>query len=242
VGETVGEIFALILSEPPPSVRQYRADVPEGLGGVIARCLERRLERRVQDVGELAMKLVAFGLPGGKGSLERILRWRTAHEAAPACGGTQTAIAPGVAPTETGPPWLRSGSSDPPLRRGIRWPILALIVGAAGAVAGMGAYGVFGRATMADAPAAAAFAPVSPAAGTRPLTSATENPATVALVPAPAAPEAPIGGQSDARQSIVQRAGPPATTARPTRRVSRPMATHPPAAPTTPTDNEKDLY
>jgi serine/threonine-protein kinase len=73
-GETLGETFARILTDAAPTVKQFRPDVPDGFSAVVAQCLERRVEMRIQNVGELASKLLPYGLPDAAGSVERILR------------------------------------------------------------------------------------------------------------------------------------------------------------------------
>jgi serine/threonine-protein kinase len=122
-GETLGETFARILTDAAPTVKQFRPDVPDGFSAVVAQCLERRLEVRVQSIGELASKLMPYGRADAAESVERILR---------ICGLAQTplnelgrldprpALVPGGgAPLsvrrnefrglETGTPWQRSG-------------------------------------------------------------------------------------------------------------------------------------
>jgi eukaryotic-like serine/threonine-protein kinase len=246
-GETVGEVLALILSEPPPSARQYRPDVPEGVAAIIGRCLDRHVERRIQSVGELAAQLVPFGPPSARGSLERILRWRSQTEAASSRGQassraqTQTAIASG-APAETGPPWLRSGSSEPPTRRAGRWPAVALIAGGAAAAGGVGVYALFGRTAPSDVHGAVAPS-VSPGVAMRSAPMPTETPASAVLA-APPTPTEPVRtGPADAGLSRLPETLSTATSVPPARRVLRPAPTRPAAAPsTTPTNNEKDLY
>jgi eukaryotic-like serine/threonine-protein kinase len=124
-GETMGETFARILSESAPPIRRRRPEVPEGLAAVVARCLERDVERRVQTVGHLAVLLAPFAPRHAALSVERIARIAgtpalgalAAAEAAPN-PDTMTALPssgdsgeayrgrPGV---DTSPAWLRSG-------------------------------------------------------------------------------------------------------------------------------------
>jgi serine/threonine-protein kinase len=71
-GETMTELCARIIQDPPPSVRTRRPDVPAALEHVIWRCLAKDPSGRYIDVGALASDLALFASPAGKASLERI--------------------------------------------------------------------------------------------------------------------------------------------------------------------------
>jgi serine/threonine-protein kinase len=62
--------FSDLLNAPIPSVCQARHEVPEVLGRIIARCLERDLEQRYPDAGSLREDLRAFLAPLGAPPLE----------------------------------------------------------------------------------------------------------------------------------------------------------------------------
>jgi serine/threonine protein kinase len=72
-GESTADLCAKIIRDPPPSLRDARADAPEGLGYAIARCLEKAPERRFGNVAELASSLVEYGSPEARASLTQIL-------------------------------------------------------------------------------------------------------------------------------------------------------------------------
>jgi eukaryotic-like serine/threonine-protein kinase len=61
-GESIPELCLKAISDPPEPI--LRSDVPDGLRAVIARCLEKDLAARYQDVAELATALAPFGGPG----------------------------------------------------------------------------------------------------------------------------------------------------------------------------------
>lgn len=61
--DTVGQHFAMILSETPTPLRDLRADAPTELEQVIECCLEKQPADRFQDVAQLADALAAFGAP-----------------------------------------------------------------------------------------------------------------------------------------------------------------------------------
>ncbi len=73
VGETLMEIYDAMLAGPKP-LRVVRAEVPEVLEQVIARCLRRKVSERWNHVGELAAALAPFGPSEAWGSVERIKR------------------------------------------------------------------------------------------------------------------------------------------------------------------------
>jgi serine/threonine-protein kinase len=63
-GETLGEVLAKVIADPPLPLRDARPEVPEGLAQLIGRCLERDPARRVQSVAELAAALRSFAGSG----------------------------------------------------------------------------------------------------------------------------------------------------------------------------------
>lgn len=140
-GAGVGETLARIVSEQPPSVRQYRPDLPEGLALVIAQCLERRLERRFQSVAELALKLCPYGPKDAASCVERVLRLSGAP-AGRAQAGREALHRPSDG-TALGGPWHGSGSTPGPITPAARAArVLGLLavgsLGVAGAVYALG--------------------------------------------------------------------------------------------------------
>ncbi len=59
-GESIGEVFASILQEPPPSLRSLRPELPEALGSLVLRCLEKEVSARFQTASEMAEALAPF--------------------------------------------------------------------------------------------------------------------------------------------------------------------------------------
>ncbi len=114
VGETMGDTLARIVSEDPPPVGNHRSDVPPELAAVVAQCLARRVDARIQSVAQLAERLVPFADGEALLSVKRILRL------AGTPGGTIAAplslLSPqnaSTGPSPTGQAWLRSGASVP---------------------------------------------------------------------------------------------------------------------------------
>jgi len=71
-GSNVGEVLARILSEPPPSLRTARPDVPAELDHVVLRAMEREPEKRFADLNEFRDAL----LPFATGKVEVASPWR----------------------------------------------------------------------------------------------------------------------------------------------------------------------
>jgi eukaryotic-like serine/threonine-protein kinase len=74
VGETFADICIRIASRPPTPLHELRPDVPDGLGAVILRCLEKDRAARYANVAEMARALVRFGPERGRVSYDRITR------------------------------------------------------------------------------------------------------------------------------------------------------------------------
>jgi serine/threonine-protein kinase len=72
-GESVMEIASRVLQGEPTSLRMRRPDLPRELCDVVMRCLEKDLERRYANVGQLARALAPFA-PRSAMSVERISR------------------------------------------------------------------------------------------------------------------------------------------------------------------------
>ena len=53
-------LLAAVVSDPLPSIREKRPDVPPELEAVIAKCLEKNPDNRYQTVAELADALAPF--------------------------------------------------------------------------------------------------------------------------------------------------------------------------------------
>jgi serine/threonine protein kinase len=71
-GESMPQLCAMIASEDPPLPSTLRPDVPIALEHAILRCLEKKPERRFQNVGELARAIVDFAPERARGAVARI--------------------------------------------------------------------------------------------------------------------------------------------------------------------------
>jgi tRNA A-37 threonylcarbamoyl transferase component Bud32 len=157
-GETLGDTFARIISENPMPIRQRRRDVPEGLAAVVMKCMERDIDRRIQTVGDLAIKLAPFAPPDAAAAAERIARVSAAEAgtlAARESAASDTMTAPAFSPRaaaeprrgpqalDTGPAWLTSGPVEPTFQRASSRAVriaAAVVIGVAVLSAAFGIY------------------------------------------------------------------------------------------------------
>ena len=185
--DTMTALCAMILQDPPTSLRLVRPDVPPGLETAILGALEKDRNRRYPNMAAFAFAVARYGTQGAAVSADRIGRILGAREGAgvPAVGAgagtvpgheTMTAV-PEIGPTP--PPMSRSVARA--VGAGSRAPWVALGVLAGLAVIGVAAAVAIHRST--DVPAAAAS--VSPAAPA-------PSPPPAALAPSPP-PAAPVG-------------------------------------------------
>jgi serine/threonine-protein kinase len=72
--DTLPEVCARIMAEPPATLGSIKPELPPALDGVIMRCLEKDPMRRFPDVASLAQALAPFGPPEARGAAERIAR------------------------------------------------------------------------------------------------------------------------------------------------------------------------
>lgn len=59
-GESLGEVLSAVITLTPKSIRAVRPEVPEALERAVFRALEKPVERRFQNIGELSAALVEF--------------------------------------------------------------------------------------------------------------------------------------------------------------------------------------
>jgi eukaryotic-like serine/threonine-protein kinase len=188
-GETAGDVFVKISTEPP---RPFPFPLP-GLDAVILRCLEKDPERRYRDIAELAAALLPFAGAGGRARAEAVARI-TGRELPMPVAGVPVASSPHAAVTTLG---LGAGQSQALATRPRRsLTIAAVAIVIVGAVATGGYLKLAPRST--DAPAAASTGP----AAALPVVPVASPPAGVAASPpggsaassesvAPVAPVAP---------------------------------------------------
>jgi len=72
-GDTQAEVCVKIVTEPPPPVRDFRPDVPEGLQAVILACLEKDRKKRYRNIAEMAVAMLPFGPRQSKATVEKVI-------------------------------------------------------------------------------------------------------------------------------------------------------------------------
>jgi eukaryotic-like serine/threonine-protein kinase len=75
-------LLIAICADPLVPLRQQRSELSEALDAVVARCLEKRKEKRIQTVAELALALTPLAPKSAAASLDRISRHEAARRAA----------------------------------------------------------------------------------------------------------------------------------------------------------------
>jgi serine/threonine-protein kinase len=109
VAESITELTAAILTEPPRPIAQLRSDVPPKLVRAIEQCLEKESKRRFSSVAEVAAALQSFAPPDTRELADRIARIASGKRAA---GNPAGASGPGALPGSTTASWSeRSGAS-----------------------------------------------------------------------------------------------------------------------------------
>jgi serine/threonine protein kinase len=89
-GDTALSMLAAIVSDPTPSVREKRPDLPVGLEAVISKCLQKKPEDRYQNVGELAQALASYAPDSSRASILRISRVMRSFAYSSPPGGLET--------------------------------------------------------------------------------------------------------------------------------------------------------
>ena len=72
-GDTQAEVCVKIVTEPPPPVRDFRPDIPEGLQAAILTCLAKDRKNRYRNVAEMAVALLPFGPRQAKATVEKVV-------------------------------------------------------------------------------------------------------------------------------------------------------------------------
>lgn len=68
------EVAIKVATQPPPSLRDLRSEVPAGLESVVFTCLEKDRQRRYRNVAEVAKALAHFAPKRARALVERIVR------------------------------------------------------------------------------------------------------------------------------------------------------------------------
>jgi serine/threonine protein kinase len=261
VGDVPLEVLTAAASDPMPSLREIRKDVPLELEAVIRKCLEKKADDRYQTVADFAEALRPFAPVESRRSISRIagiLRTSLAPAQDPGSTTLKSSTLPSphdTAETEAAPasPLPSSdarerdkdtqmdwGKSQSGTRRSRRTLVLALGGLASLVAVGLGLHGVGSRAEVVPPPpperahAAQASIPAQPTA-TVPV-ALTPPPAPTVTAPAPSAAPAASVSATPTPVAKVATAQPPAGKLR------SPAAVKPrPGVPAAPGDDEDPL-
>jgi eukaryotic-like serine/threonine-protein kinase len=183
MGDSLPEIIAMIVSDPPLSMRLRRPEVSVQLEAVVKRCLEKDPDARFANVAELARALQPFAPERSAISIERVTRIVAGRQEISlppgSVGAPKVHDSPAVA---TNSSWHTSGV----LRSARRSRRLVLITGA-GLVAA-GAVGALVALTRSGPVAKDPATPAAPATTTAPAPTVSETPAPTATTPPSASP------------------------------------------------------
>ena len=80
LGNTVPEICARVLNEPPEPLRTLRSDLPDAVEAAVMQCLEKDPCRRFQSVAAFARVLAPFGGPNSQAAATRLERMAQERE------------------------------------------------------------------------------------------------------------------------------------------------------------------
>jgi serine/threonine-protein kinase len=189
--DTMTELVLKVTSEPVPSIRTLRPDVPEGLEAVVLKCLEKDRTQRYPNVAELALGLLPFAPKRAKASVERITG------IIQAAGLSKSALALPSTPKSKGTKVSAGGSTDMPVSStqpgrttvGSKASAIVAMLALAAVVAFIGV-GVVYKTVFASKPSAAVVAAA-------PATASTSTPVPVVanVVPTTSAPSASVAAQ-----------------------------------------------
>jgi serine/threonine-protein kinase len=177
--DTLPEVCARIMAEPPPALGSIKPELPPALDGVVTRCLEKDPVRRFPDVASLAQALAPFGPPEARATAERIAR--LGRGSMPNAGGLlEQTSAPSIAVLEPVPVGVAQTNASFTRGKTVlprRSPVLAMAIGGLVLGTGMAVAFVTLRGHHGDAPVAAsgAMGPSAQAAAS----AATTAPAAV---------------------------------------------------------------
>jgi serine/threonine-protein kinase len=229
VAESVPELAIRIATDPTPSIRTFRPEVPAALEAVIFQCLEKEARKRPPNVAELALALLPFAPRRARATVERI------SGIIAAAGLSVSALAVPASPRAverietqisdgTLPAVGRTTAVPPPTRR-----LAVIAVGVAAVITLGGAWALRGVTSSRGGPGTA---PASNAVSPPPLSPPPSSPAGPSLLlPAPRLP-APVGDPAlmpSARSSLPE--APPVAARPPVNGApaARPPSSHPAA-------------
>jgi serine/threonine-protein kinase len=204
--DTITQLCAMILQQPPEPLRNLRPDAPEGLQIVIQHCLEKDRNRRYGNVAEFAHALAPYAPRRARLSIERVSRVvQAAGLSVTARTGNESMPPSQLAPNSTSAPWAQTGTQ----KKGGGVKVAAAIIGLllAGAAAAAAAVVVVKRSSTTAEPAASASPSEAPEQKAAAAPAPATEPVVVAPTPAPAlasaaAPPAPSAAKAATSKKV----------------------------------------
>ena len=249
--ETLGELLAAVLTEPPPTLASVRPGLPPDLCALVDRCLRKDRSLRCQNVAEIARGLAPFCPARVMPVVDRVSLivgdgGATAGTGTPISPHAQTALpgpTPVALPAQTGGGWggtLNPAGAEPapdPARRNTAAWAVAIAGVIVLAVGGVGVMELRGRGkVVAESPPPGPASAVPSAAvviAATPPVAASATPSAVTSTPsvAPSSPSTPVIAAAPIPRGAPARVPPAAPAPRPTTAPQAPAAPAPtPAA------------
>jgi serine/threonine protein kinase len=240
--DTITQLCAMILQQPPPALRNSRPDAPEPLQLIIHRCLEKDRNRRYANVAEFANALAPFAPRRARLSIERVSRVMETAGLAVSRPNLEEALPSSQLGDQTSSAWGASGVGGKGSGRALG--VIAAVLGVAGIAAAAFYFG--GRrpdtASAPPAPEEARPASAAVAAPAEPPKQGAPSPAVTPLDTsvAPPATAAPASPPVPSATSRTPRPKPVANAPRPAALAPVPAPGAPAAAPKS--GKKVDLY
>jgi serine/threonine-protein kinase len=190
-GDTLGDVFHLVMNEPAPPLSEIRPDIPAELAAAVMKCLEKDRAARYQNLAELAADLVPFAGASGLVSAHKIRMYLSAPSAAASSGSLPAVQVVREVSRTSGT--MSAVTTNEPVAPRKRWPLVVAVI-VAGAASGT--LLVLKPWAKADAPPVAASASATAPPTTQ--TASAAPPPTTSAEPAPP-PSATIATTATAR-------------------------------------------
>jgi serine/threonine-protein kinase len=132
--DTITQLCAMILQQPPPPLRNQRPDAPEGLQQIIQRCLAKDRNQRYQNIAEFASALTPYAPRRARISIERVGRVIDGAGLGSSRPHMEDMLPPSTAYSgATGAAWSGSGSSTKRSHGAVIAVAIVALLGVAGA-------------------------------------------------------------------------------------------------------------
>lgn len=147
-GDTLPQVCARVMSEPPPALREVAPGLPSALYDAVDRCLQKQPASRFQSVAELASALGPVASPRGRQSVERVLKVLgvTPATAAPLAQVAAAATTADPAKSSTGTQANWGATRPKPVLEGYKLKLVAAVLGLGGLIGGGRAWMLAARA------------------------------------------------------------------------------------------------